>query len=91
MYPTVALKIKNLVSTWGGENSFILFDINMDVKKGSLIGILGPVGCGKSSIIMSIIQVHLQLFFILSKFLRSVLFSCLFEPKMIVYLFLSER
>jgi ABC-type cobalamin/Fe3+-siderophores transport system ATPase subunit len=53
----VALKINHLTSTWGGENSFILSDIDIEVKQGSLVGILGPVGCGKSSIIMSIIQV----------------------------------
>ena len=55
--PAVSLKINHLTSTWGGENSFVLSDVDMEVKKKSLIGILGPVGCGKSSIIMSLIQV----------------------------------
>ncbi|XP_063686045.1 ATP-binding cassette sub-family C member 4-like [Bolinopsis microptera] len=54
--PEVALRINHLTSTWGGDNSFILSDINLEVKKGGLVGILGAVGCGKSSIIMSIIK-----------------------------------
>ena len=52
------LNIGSLSSTWGGENRFVLSNINMKLRRNTLTGIIGPVGSGKSSIIMTIIKVN---------------------------------
>lgn len=48
------IEIKNLVTTY--NNEIILWDINLNIKQGILMGIVGPNGAGKSTLIKSILE-----------------------------------
>lgn len=52
----LSLKLKNFTAKWN-ENSTenTLSDLNLDVQKGKLIAIIGPVGAGKSSLLQAIL------------------------------------
>ena len=39
------------------DNLFNLSGLNLTVKKGELIAVVGPVACGKTTLLMSLIQV----------------------------------
>jgi iron complex transport system ATP-binding protein len=45
-------EIKNL--TCGYENNFHVNNINLEVSKGNLVGIIGPNGCGKTTLLKGI-------------------------------------
>lgn len=38
---------------------FIYTGLNLEIKEGELIAVVGPVGCGKTTLLMSLIQVKL--------------------------------
>jgi len=46
------VKIENLTAAWT-EDSTTLENINMEVEPGNLYAVIGPVGCGKSSLLMA--------------------------------------
>jgi ABC-type multidrug transport system fused ATPase/permease subunit len=51
----------NLIKKKSTDKGFKLTDINLSVKKGDLIMIVGKVGCGKSSLLKSILDMlHIQ-------------------------------
>ncbi|XP_029647335.1 multidrug resistance-associated protein 1-like isoform X2 [Octopus sinensis] len=52
-----AIAVKDGTFTWNVENedSFILKDINMEIKPGQLLSVVGTVGSGKSSLISTIL------------------------------------
>lgn len=43
------IKIKNLGFQYSSESKWIIKDLNVDIKKGSRVGIIGPTGSGKST------------------------------------------
>ena len=45
------ISIKNLSFKYKNEKKFILKDLNLEIKKGSFIGIIGTTGSGKSTLI----------------------------------------
>lgn len=49
--------MENCTFSWIDEasNSPTLTDINIKIKEGSIVSIVGPVGCGKSSLISAIL------------------------------------
>ncbi|CAH1101572.1 unnamed protein product [Psylliodes chrysocephalus] len=48
------LTVKDLTVKWNANLSeAVLRDITMDVNRGKLIGVIGPVGCGKSSLLQT--------------------------------------
>ena len=47
------LEIKNLRKSYGSHE--VLKGITFDIPKGQIVGLLGPNGCGKSSMIKSIV------------------------------------
>lgn len=49
----MGIKIKNLNFSYGDKQ--ILKNINMEIQKGKLIGILGPNGCGKTTLLKNIL------------------------------------
>ena len=49
------LSLQAFSSSWGGNN-FSLVDINLKVKKGKLIAVVGPVACGKTTLLMSLLK-----------------------------------
>ncbi|KAG4077224.1 hypothetical protein HA402_005279 [Bradysia odoriphaga] len=49
-----ALTIENGNFTWGGEST-TLKNINLKVKKEKLVALVGPVGCGKTSLLSSLL------------------------------------
>lgn len=51
---SAALKIVEGNFTWGDEQT-VLKNVNLYVEKGKLAAVVGPVGCGKSSLISSIL------------------------------------
>ncbi|XP_022904684.2 ATP-binding cassette sub-family C member 4-like isoform X1 [Onthophagus taurus] len=51
-----AIDLKNLTASWSPESSkHALSNLNLCVEKGSLIGVIGPVGSGKSSLLHSML------------------------------------
>ncbi|XP_056410690.1 LOW QUALITY PROTEIN: ATP-binding cassette sub-family C member 10 [Hyla sarda] len=55
----VAVEMRNASFSWGSEvikdsGSFTLFIQNLSVKKGTLLAVVGRVGCGKSSLLSAI-------------------------------------
>lgn len=49
--------VENGTFSWGGydEESIVLRNINMRVKEGSLVAVVGTVGSGKSSLLSAIL------------------------------------
>ncbi|CAH2005451.1 unnamed protein product [Acanthoscelides obtectus] len=51
-----ALNIKGLTAYWStGSSDLALKNISLNVKKRQLLGIIGPVGSGKSSLLQTIL------------------------------------
>lgn len=52
-----ALEITNGSFSWGGDKdaALALKNINLSVAKGQLAAVVGPVGCGKSSLVFSLL------------------------------------
>ena len=51
-----AIEIRKAYHTWSDdENTRTMKDISFDVRKGSLVGVVGPVGSGKSSLLLSML------------------------------------
>ena len=53
---TNIIEVKNVSKSFGGVNANI--DISLNVKKGSITGIIGPNGCGKTTLFNSIVGYH---------------------------------
>jgi len=53
--------LKSASFSWERENpKFILQDLNLSVNQGELVAVIGEVGCGKSSLLLSLLdQMHL--------------------------------
>lgn len=50
------INIKNMTVKWKASSTdTALSDINMNVARGELIGIIGPVGSGKSSLLQTLL------------------------------------
>jgi ABC-type bacteriocin/lantibiotic exporter with double-glycine peptidase domain len=47
----VAIKVSNVSLSWNDNSSRVLKNISFEVKKWKLIAIIGPVACGKSSLL----------------------------------------
>ena len=47
------LQIRNLRKSYGSQE--VLRGISFDIPQGQIVGLLGPNGCGKSSMIKSIV------------------------------------
>ena len=45
------LKLRNIHFKYPGADNYILRDINLKIEKNKVIGIFGPTGCGKSTLI----------------------------------------
>lgn len=50
-----AIFVKDGNFSWGDENTPCLKDINLDIQEGSLVAVVGPVGSGKSSLLMALL------------------------------------
>lgn len=49
------ISVKNLTLSWSDEDSTIIDDVTFDVQRGDLTMIVGPVGCGKSSLLRGLL------------------------------------
>lgn len=52
------IKINNLSFTYPGSNKEVLKNINLNIKKGSTIGIVGKTGSGKTTLINLILKMY---------------------------------
>ena len=59
MDPAVVLSLRDL--TIGYDNKIIMQNINIDVRRGEIISILGQSGCGKSTLLKNIIGIYTPL------------------------------
>ena len=50
------ISVSGVSKSYGGVHANV--DINMEVKKGSMTGIIGPKGCGKTTLFNSIVGYH---------------------------------
>ncbi|KAM7291291.1 multidrug resistance-associated protein 1-like [Ixodes scapularis] len=50
-----AITIRNGTFSWSKERAAVLRNINLTVKKGQLIAVVGPVGSGKSSLVSALL------------------------------------
>lgn len=50
------LKVENLSASY--RKNTVLYDVNFEVKTGSLTGIVGPNGAGKSTLIKTLLDLH---------------------------------
>ncbi|OXB59403.1 hypothetical protein ASZ78_009703 [Callipepla squamata] len=53
--PGYAISVKNATFSWGKELKPSLKDINLLVPSGSLVAVVGHVGCGKSSLVSALL------------------------------------
>lgn len=49
------ISVKNLTLTWSDEDSPVIDDVSFSVQSGDLTMIVGPVGCGKSSLLRGLL------------------------------------
>lgn len=60
------VSLKNLTAKWNEKSSEVaLNEININLNKGKLIGVIGPVGSGKSSLLQTVLSKFLILIFYL--------------------------
>lgn len=45
------IKLENISFSYPGTNDFVLKDINLEIKKNTSIGIVGPTGAGKTTLV----------------------------------------
>ena len=51
------LKVTDLTCHWNGDSEpAVLTNVNLDIKENKLVLVTGPVGCGKSSLLLSILD-----------------------------------
>ena len=50
------ISVDNVSKSYGGVHANV--DITMQVERGSITGIIGPNGCGKTSLLNSIVGYH---------------------------------
>ncbi|KAM8945709.1 ATP-binding cassette sub-family C member 3 [Pelodytes ibericus] len=53
--PGIAIMLQNGTFTWAKSNEAVLQNINLLVPTGSLVAIVGHVGCGKSSLVSALL------------------------------------
>ncbi|CAN7946164.1 unnamed protein product, partial [Ixodes pacificus] len=49
-----AVSLRQASFTWAREEPEVLRDLTLSVKEGSLVAVVGPVGCGKSALLNAI-------------------------------------
>lgn len=50
------IKVENLAASY--RKNTVLYDVNLEVKAGSLTGVIGPNGAGKSTLIKTMLNLH---------------------------------
>ncbi|XP_057630326.1 ATP-binding cassette sub-family C member 3 [Chionomys nivalis] len=55
IFPGYAITVHNGTFTWAQDLPPALHSLNIQIPKGSLVAVVGPVGCGKSSLVSALL------------------------------------
>ena len=50
------ISLSKLTAKWAGSEETVLEDVEVRIENGSLVGVIGQVGCGKSSLLSLLID-----------------------------------
>ena len=50
------ISLNKLTAKWAGSEETVLEDLEVKIENGSLVGVIGQVGCGKSSLLSLLID-----------------------------------
>ena len=54
--PSGEILLSKLTAKWAGSEETVLEDLGIKIDNGSLVGVIGQVGCGKSSLLSLLID-----------------------------------
>lgn len=73
-----AISLHKTIAKWNPNTTDVALDsITVSVEKGKLLGVIGPVGSGKSSFLQTILGVYYTYFFLLVFYLKRITFVVL--------------
>lgn len=58
----ISVQLTGVSAKWIEDGDVTLWDLNLDIHPGQLVAVIGPVGCGKVRIVVSLFQLYSKQF-----------------------------